>query len=338
MGNKGRGRSRRVVAQVCVTRCCSAAVLILVAMAVYSTAVGMAGARLLEPHALTKAATSLGKPDALCDSRGGFPGANERTVGNTTYLNRQLSVYEVLCTNFGKASEALPRGDVFCTLLAAAIGVKFDSDELYVGGACASKAIVTHEDRAGIVCGGLVTLVGAVTDLAPELKVYAVAAGVACDVGHSLGSWIETGAEAQAAKAVWRRGKNALEPGQCLKFVTHGPPTGDDWLATPCSKSDSGFADLAEGPKAETCSLPNGVEGGGALPFTAAGISCAGARAIISPVVHDAGPCLLSSGGCQVQDGFVCRDLKPYIPGQIAPGDPIGCALSGVTIRFVLPG
>ncbi|MGO9752310.1 MAG: hypothetical protein ACLP8S_17230 [Solirubrobacteraceae bacterium] len=150
----------------------------------------------------------------------------------------------MLCTDFGKTSDGLPTGDVFCTLLAAAIGEQFETDALYVDGGCAAKGIVTHADPAGLACGGLLTLVGAITDLSPELKAYALAAGLACDVGHTLGSWIETQQERQAAKAVWRTGKNALQAGQCLKFVTHGFPRGDDWLASPCASSDHGFYDL----------------------------------------------------------------------------------------------
>lgn len=205
------------------------------------------------------------RADALCRSRQAFPDANERIVGNTTYLNRQLSVYEVLCTDFGRAPEAFPTGDVFCTLYAAAVGVKFKLDELYIEGACAATSIVRHENTAGIICGGFLDLIGAVATLAPELKAYAVAAGVACDIGHSLGSWIETRQEAKAAKAVWQRGRSALKPGKCLKFVHHGFPRGDDWLATPCAKTDRGFEDLqrASGPRSCPSFTVNRDYGGG---------------------------------------------------------------------------
>jgi len=130
-------------------------------------------------------ASTPARADPICNY--GFPGASERTVGNTTYDNRQLSVFEVLCTDFGKSSGDSPTGGIFCTLYAAAVGEKFPKEGLYIDGACAAKSVETHDDPAGVACGGLVSLVGAVADLAPELKAYALGAGVACDTGHSLG-------------------------------------------------------------------------------------------------------------------------------------------------------
>jgi hypothetical protein len=336
MGIKGRCR-HRVVAR-CARTCwrASAWASIGISLVLCAMTVGIATAQSIERQSFTRAATSSTKPDGLCNARGAFPDANEHSVGKTTYLNRQLSVYEVLCTDFGKSSEGLPKGDVFCTLLAAAIGTKFEKDELYVDGACASKSIVTHEDPAGVACGGLVTFVGAVSDLAPELKAYAAAAGVACDVGHSLGSWIETQQEAQAAKAVWRRGKNALKPGACLKFVPHGFPIGDDWLATPCSKNDRGFAYL---PVA--CLLPHGGEGGFALEFSAVGIRCSVAFPVVKDVIHFGGPCNgknLTGSGCRTALGFVCRVPRPARRGYVAPGDRAVCAKRTERLAFFLPG
>ena len=186
------------------------------------------------------------QPRSSTPCQSAFPKASERTVGNTTYDNRQLSVEEVLCTDFGKSSGSSPIGGVFCTLLAAAIGERFERLGLFTDGACSAKSVAEHDDPAGIACGGLVSLIGAVTDLSPELKVYALGAGVACDTGHSLGSWIEAEQEKRAAAAVWRKGKNALKPGECLKFVTHGFPHGDDWLPTRCAANDPGFSTGAD--------------------------------------------------------------------------------------------
>jgi hypothetical protein len=335
MGTKGRGGRQQAGARRYAARCRVVWLFIGFVLVVLSvTVVDAAGAHAREAPAVARIAAA--KPDGLCDSRRTFYDANERTVGNTTYLNRQLSVYEVLCTDFGKASEALPKGDVFCTLLAAAIGVEFKKDELYADGACASKAIVTHEDPAGIACGGLITLVGAVTDLAPELKAYAVAAQVACATGHSLGSWIETHAEAQAAKAVWRRGQNALKPGRCLKFVTHGFPLGDDWLATPCSRDDRGFADLPE-----ACKIPGGAEGGADLPYSVVGIGCSAAKPVVKDVVYYGGPCNgknLDGAGCRAALGFLCRIPRPQNPGYADPGDRAICVNRAKRIDVVLPG
>lgn len=88
-------------------------------------------------------------------------------------------------------------------------------------------------------------------------------------------------------------------------------------------------------PRSRTCSLPNGTEGGGALPFTAIGISCARAGVVISSFVHDARPCLVSTQGCKVAEGFVCR-----APGgqYVSPGERIECSSGAREIRFSLPG
>ena len=322
MGMKGRAGWHYRRAHGRTARCNSPhALILLVTTVLLSAAFGVAGAHSLKIQPVAKAGPAGLKPDALCNSGRAFPDANQRTIGNTTYLNRQLSVYEVLCTDFGKASEALPKGDVFCTLLAAAIGVKFEKDELYVDGACASKAIATHEDPAGIACGGLVTLVGAVTDLAPELKGYAVAAGVACDVGHSLGNWIETQQEAQAAKAVWRRGKNALKPGKCLKFVTHGFPRGDDWLATPCSPGDRGFADL---PVSNSQVNKCGDINSGLHDVTARNVSCVAARRFIARYERCHG------SSCEIFEGYRCS-YRSIVAGV---SDEFRCSMGVRVIRW----
>jgi hypothetical protein len=217
--------------------------------------------------------------DPLCNSKEAFPDANETTSSATTLLNRQLSVYQVICNGFGSSSTARPLGDVFCTLLAGAVGAsKFKDYQLFAEGACSVKAVVSHDDSTAILCGEVISLIGQVANLDKQLKAYALAAGLACDVGHSLGSWIESESEKQAAKGVWK--------GKCLKFVTHHFPLTDEWSATPCKHRDKGFTTLPKASKGNTATwTTSGM--GFSIPSSytntqPSGVSCASATECVA--------------------------------------------------------
>jgi hypothetical protein len=174
-----------------------------------------------------------GLVDARCHSALTFPDAREIAHGNTTRDNRQLSVYMVLCAGFGSSAAFAPGGGVFCTLLADAIGARFARYALFADGACAARNIALRARPTATACGMLASLLTRI----PAVVGYGLAAGVACDLSQPLGTWIESLSEKHAAEAVWHKH-------ECLEFVTHHFPLGDQWSATPCALNDRGFGDL----------------------------------------------------------------------------------------------
>jgi hypothetical protein len=88
-----------------------------------------------------------------------------------------------------------------------------------------------------------------------------------------------------------------------------------------------------------SCSLPNGVEGGGALRYSATNVGCSTANRVVSAVEHPTQTqCVIDRPqGCEVH-GFRCRDIHPQTPGHESPGDTMRCTQGTKAITFDLSG
>jgi hypothetical protein len=184
-----------------------------------------------------------------------FPTASSTTTGNTTSYDREASVQAIICAGFGGDVKFKIDDGVKCSLLAAAIGSKFARTGAFIDGSCSGVALATdpgYGTTAAVACSMLSDLLG--TD--PELKVFAIGAGVSCSFGHALGAWIESVGEAHAADAVFQHGK-------CLQFSKHGFPVGDTWLAVDCKRGDHGFS-TASAPTRPLPTLYDGAAGASA--------------------------------------------------------------------------
>jgi hypothetical protein len=105
------------------------------------------------------------------------------------------------------------------------------------------------------------------------------------------------------------------------------------WYAIPDTQPTSASAG--------NCSLPGGAEGGFALPFSATGIGCSAAIAVVKDVAYSGGPCTganLTGAGCHAALGFVCRISAPSDPGHASPGDIAVCVDGTERITLDLPG
>src|SRR4051794_37224540 len=77
-----------------------------------------------------------------------FPDAHRKTIGRTTWWNRQGSVWHVVCGGFGRNPSAEFTTDgIACGLTATAIGTRYDRLGLFVDGAC-SGASLAADPRA----------------------------------------------------------------------------------------------------------------------------------------------------------------------------------------------
>jgi hypothetical protein len=165
-----------------------------------------------------------------------YPGANQKTEGNSTLLNRQASVRAVACSGFGFDTGFHVDGGIVCALTAAAIGPDYHRLDLFVSSGCNSHSLATHGD-VGAESGSACSMLSDLLSLAKWARTYATAAGLACAFGGPTGQWIESESEHQAAIGVIQKGK-------CLRFTTHSFPLTDDWSAVTCAAGDPGFSDL----------------------------------------------------------------------------------------------
>jgi hypothetical protein len=170
-----------------------------------------------------------------------FPHASSKTIGKTTWYNRQSSVENVVCDGFGLQPSAdfpVTAGFV-CAIVSQAIGAKAERLSLFIDGGCSGDAIASdpHEPATyiGVACGWASELLEKVA--APAGVLAGLGCAAAPLVGTSLGNILESKHELDVASDVVGRGK-------CLKYSpTH---FGSPWLAVACSATDPGFSNLPQ--------------------------------------------------------------------------------------------
>lgn len=191
-----------------------------------------------------------------------FPDARRKTIGRTTWYNRQESMRLVLCYRFGlnpSADFPISAGMV-CGMLAEVIGHGIaEKLGLFTTGACSGAEIASDPGEPtkyiGAVCGWASALLKSVP--------AALGCTFAPSAGTSLGSLFESKHELDVAVDVAQHGK-------CIKYSpTH---FGSPWLAVNCAPGDPAFADL---PLAPTGSGDVGGSSGGG-PGGGAGESATG--------------------------------------------------------------
>jgi hypothetical protein len=172
-----------------------------------------------------------------------FPNAHRKTIGRTTWYNRQESVRMVLCYRFGlKPSADFPiSASMVCGMLAQVIGQRAPELGEFADGACSGADLASDPSEpakyVGVACSWASDLLGAL------VKPAGVLASLGCDVapsaGHSLGSMMESKHELDVAVDVVRHGR-------CIKYSpTH---FGSPWLADKCAPGDRRFSDLPLAP------------------------------------------------------------------------------------------
>lgn len=180
-----------------------------------------------------------------------FPQARRKTIGKTTWYNRQESVKMVICYRFGlEPSADFPvSAGMVCGMLAAIInsapgGPAADKLSLFAAGldgACSGVELAADPGEpakyVGIACSWASDLLGVL------LKPAGVAGSIGCaaapSVGHALGGMLESKHEFDVAIDVVQHRK-------CIKYSpTH---FGSPWLAVKCSAGDKGFSSLPLAP------------------------------------------------------------------------------------------
>jgi len=136
------------------------------------------------------------------------------------------------------------------------------------------------------------------------------------------------GQEAAVDSAYYHSAGNGYTPGPTETITTA-------WYAIPDGQPLPHTTD--------NCSLPGGAEGGSALPFSATGVACAPAQAVVKDVsfAGGGGPCKganMTGQGCDATLGFLCRILQPMYPGRADPGDVVVCENGSERIIVSLPG
>lgn len=198
-----------------------------------------------------------------------FPGAHRKTIGRTTWYNRQESVRMVVCYRFGLTPSAdFPvSASMVCGMVAAVInaapgGQAADKLSLFadsLDGACSGAELATDPSEpakyVGIACGWASDLLGAVVKPAGVLGSFACASAPAA--GHALGVLFESKHELDVAVDVMRHRR-------CIKYSpTH---FGSPWLAVRCAAGDKGFSNL---PLAPAPSSPQAPSTGSTLVYDA---------------------------------------------------------------------
>jgi hypothetical protein len=170
-----------------------------------------------------------------------FPGAASKTIGRTTWYNRQRSVEYVVCDGFGLRPNAdFPiTADFVCALVSQAVGPKAERLSFFIDGACSADAIASDPKEPatylGVACSWTSDLLEKVATPVGVLGTLGCAA--APPVGTALGNILESRHELDVAADIVGKGK-------CLKYSpTH---FGSPWLAITCSSTDSGFTNLPQ--------------------------------------------------------------------------------------------
>jgi len=175
-----------------------------------------------------------------------FPQARQKTIGRTTWDNRQESVRQVVCYHFGLSPSAdFPvSAGMVCGLVAVAIGngpggTAAQKLGLFVDGACSGVDLASDPSEpakyVGIACSWASDLLGVFVKPAGVLG--SIGCATAPAVGHALGGLLESKHEFDVAVDVMRHGK-------CIKYSpTH---FGSPWLAVKCARGDKGFSTLRQ--------------------------------------------------------------------------------------------
>ena len=169
-----------------------------------------------------------------------FPDARSKTIGRTTWYNRQESMRMVVCYHFGlEPSADFPiSASMVCSVLSQAIEVRSEGLSLFVDGACSGADLASDpsepEKYVAAACDWASAVLGVVaTPVAGGLG--SLGCAIAPSVGHSLGGIWESGHELGVATDV-------VQHGRCIKYSpTH---FGSPWLAVACARGDQGFSAL----------------------------------------------------------------------------------------------
>jgi hypothetical protein len=205
------------------------------------------------------AAQASPKPAPACKSA--FPDAREKTIGKTTWYNRQESVKMVLCDRFGLDPSAnFPIGSgMVCSVLSQVVGAWSHNTGLFVEGSCSGAEIASSPKEPvkyiSAACGWAADLLGIARK---QLGVLAAAGcTTAPSAGAGLGSAFESKHEFDVAVDV-------ISHNKCIKYSpTH---FGSAWVTETCAKADKGFKTLpVYHPNGPTSTAPAPGEGGGTV-------------------------------------------------------------------------
>lgn len=187
-----------------------------------------------------------------------FPDARRKTIGRTTWYNRQESMRMVLCYRFGlNPSADFPiSASMVCGMLAEVVGHGIaEKLGVFTTGACSGAELASDPGEPtkyiGAACSWASTLLKSVP--------AALGCTFAPSAGTALGSLFESKHELDVAVDVAQHGK-------CIKYSpTH---FGSPWLADNCAPSDPGFSSLHPPPTGGGGggSGGGGVGGGGEGP------------------------------------------------------------------------
>jgi hypothetical protein len=211
-----------------------------------------------------------------------FPDARRKTIGRTTWYNRQESVRMVLCYRFGlNPSADFPiSSSMVCGVLAQVLGKGSVKLGLFVDGACSAADLADDPKQPtkyiGVACGWASNLLGVFVK--PLGALGSAGCTLAPSTGRAFGAALESKHQFDVAVDVIRRDK-------CIKYSpTH---FGSPWLADDCARGDKGFSTLPKrGSEPGSENWPSGgagdplVPGGGSwpsdpLPDEAGEVDCA---------------------------------------------------------------
>jgi hypothetical protein len=247
-----------------------------------------------------------------------FPDARRKTIGRTTWYNRQESVRMVLCYRFGlNPSADFPiSSSMICGVLAQVIGKGSAKLGVFADGACSGADLASDPKEPvkyiSTACGWASDLLGVFVK--PLGALASAGCTLAPSTGDAFGGALESKHEFDVAVDVIRHG-------QCIKYSpTH---VGSPWLAARCAGRDKGFSILplhmSDGSGAGG---PGGSDGGGALPGGPVGGGSPGGlpveteqSTVTAPLPYDAdGFGQLNSVSCAL-NGF-CAAVGDYLDQQ----------------------
>jgi alpha-tubulin suppressor-like RCC1 family protein/uncharacterized membrane protein YgcG len=269
-----------------------------------------------------------------------FPDARSKTIGKTTWYNRQESVRMVLCYGFGlEPSADFPiSASMTCGLLAQVIGSQAEQLGLFADGACSGADLASDPTEPtkyiGAACAWASDILGALAKPAGVLA--SLGCALAPSIGHSLGGLFESKHEFDVAVDV-------VEHGECIKYSpTH---FGSPWVVDKCKPGDPGFSDLplastggeggnsrgAGGGSGGSGGSGGGGSGGGGTGSGGGGTGGGGAKQIAAGDYHSCA--LLASGGVDCWglngDGQLGNGTtnESHVPGAVS-GITDGTAVS----------